>query len=394
MNSSAPAGGRTPDFELARDDALYRLQQRIGLIPSDGAGLVRRAVFWSLVGWLPIALWAVYVNRTWPGAVAEPLLAHFGVQARLLVAVPLLILAEGPASALTARLLKHFVESGIVPPGSREAFSIAVMKTLRLRDAVWPWVVVLAISVALGTYSQIVAHTHEVNWAEAGAAESIGFGGLWYLYVGRSIYLTLVLGWIWRIALLASLLWRIARLDLSLVPTHPDRAGGLGFLERLPGVFAPLAFAVSTVLASRWGHDAIYHGLTLNSVRVEMTVFIVACVLVFALPLLAFTGPLKSAKKRALMEYGALVGRHGRLVHERWIEGRKLDEQPILDAPELGPVADTAAIYGAVKSMRTVPLGKSSVLPVVLAAAIPMLAVLSLQVPVKAILKQLLHAIL
>jgi hypothetical protein len=125
-----------------------------------------------------------------------------------------------------------------------------------------------------------------------------------------------------------------------------------------------------------------------------MTVFIVACVLVFALPLLAFTGPLKSAKKRALMEYGALVGRHGRLVHERWIEGRKLDEQPILDAPELGPVADTAAIYGAVKSMRTVPLGKSSVLPVVLAAAIPMLAVLSLQVPVKAILKQLLHAIL
>jgi hypothetical protein len=51
MNTSAPASAGTPDFELARDDALYRLQQRIGLmIPRSGRGLVRRAVFWSMVG--------------------------------------------------------------------------------------------------------------------------------------------------------------------------------------------------------------------------------------------------------------------------------------------------------------------------------------------------------
>ncbi len=50
MKTSAPASARTPSFELARDDLLYRLQQRIGLIPRGGAGLARRAVFWSLVG--------------------------------------------------------------------------------------------------------------------------------------------------------------------------------------------------------------------------------------------------------------------------------------------------------------------------------------------------------
>jgi hypothetical protein len=394
MNTPERSRSQTPEFELARGDLLYRVQRRIGLIPIGGMGLARRAVFWSMIGWLPIALWAVYASRAWSGAVAEPLLVHFGVHARLLVAVPLLILAEGPASALTARLLRHFVESGIIPPRSSRAFSVAVGKSLRLRDAAWPWLVVLGASLALGTYSQVIEHTHEISWSETGTAQGIGFGGLWYLYVGRSIYLTLVLGWLWRIGLLASLLWRVARLDLSLVPTHSDRTGGLGFLERLPVTFAPLAFAVSIVLASRLGHDAVYHGLVLTSMGVGMVAFVALCLLVFLSPMLAFAGPLKRAKEKALLEYGALVGRHGRLVHERWIEGREIGEQPLLVAPELGPVADTAAIYEAVKSMRTLPIGKSSVLPVLFAAAVPMLAVLALQVPVKEIAAQLLKAIL
>ena len=239
--------------------------------------------------------------------------------------------------------------------------------------------------IAIVTISEVVVHPHEVDWAQSGpAAQGPGFGGLWYLYVGRSIFLTLLFGWLWRIVLVTVLMWRVARLELSLVPTHPDRAAGLGFLERLPGVFAPLAFAVGAVLASRWAHDAVYHGLSLPSLKMEMIGFVVLCVVVFALPLFAFHAPLKRAKKQALIDYSELVGRHGRLVHKRWIEGREVGQPPILEAPELGPVADTAAMYDAVKSMRSVPLGKNSVLPVALAAALPIIAVLALQLPVKA----------
>lgn len=382
-----------PDFDLTRGDVLFRLQRSIGLIPAVGSGLLRRALFWAAVGWLPIAVWAVATQRALPGASAEPLLAHFGVHARLLVAVPLLILAEGPAGALTARLLRHFVDAGIVPASGRAEFALAVRSAVRRRDAIWPWLAILAVALALGTYSQAVARAHDVEWA-AGASDSLGFGGLWYLYVGRTMFLTLTLGWVWRVGLLATLLARIARMDLSLVPTHPDRAGGLGFLERLPAVFAPLALAVSVVLASRWGHDAVYHGLTLTSVKVEMIIFIGLCAVVFCLPLLAFRRPLKRAKQRALLEYGALVGQHGRLVHARWIEGRAIGEQPLLSAPELGPAADTAAIYQSVQSMRTLPVGKASLLPVLAAAAVPMLAVMALQVPMADILKRLLHAVL
>ncbi len=385
----------TVDFSLVRGDLLFRLQRSVGLIPADGLGLARRAVFWSLLGWLPVALWALYLGRVLPGGFPEPLLSHYGIHARLLVAVPLLILAEGPAHALVQGMLRHFVESGIVPVSQRTQFDAAVRRAGQLRDATLPWMAIAAIVLAVVTISDVVFHPHEVDWASAGTGgQGPGFGGLWYLYVGRSVFYTLVLAWLWRVVLLSYLLWRVARLDLSLVPTHPDKAAGLGFLDRLPGGFAPLALALGCVLASRWAHDAVHHGLTLVSLKVEMIGFVVLCVILFALPLLAFRGPLKRAKKQALLDYGELVGRHGRLVHERWIEGRQIGQPPILEAPELGPVADTAAMYDAVRSMRSMPLGKNSVLPVALAAALPMVAVLALQMPVKELARTLLKAIL
>jgi hypothetical protein len=66
----------------------------------------------------------------------------------------------------------------------------------------------------------------------------------------------------------------------------------------------------------------------------------------------------------------------------------------ILNAPELGPVADTVSLYEAVKAMRVVPLGKASVAPILLAAAAPMLVVLAIEVPVKDILKMLMKALI
>lgn len=384
-----------PAFELSlvRGDLLFRVQRRIGLIPRGGLGLGRRAVFWSLVAWLPIALWAGYAGRALPGETAEPLLAHFGIHARFLVAVPLLILAEGPAHALASWLLPYFVQSGVVPQGELAKFRAVIAATAKLRDATLPWIVMVGVVVAFATTSEIVHHSHEIDWAEGDGAGRWGFGALWYLYVGRFIFLTLVLGWLWRLVLVFLLLWRIGRLDLSIVPTHPDRTGGLGFLQRLPMIFAPVALAIGVVLASQWAHDAVYHGLVLQSTRVEMVAFVVLVLVVFLLPLAAFAGPLKRAKKQALLDYGALVGRHGRLVGERWIEGKTLADDALLNAPELGPVVDIAAAYDAVKAMRTLPIGKSAIVPIAAAAAAPMLAVLAIQVPVGELLLKLLKAL-
>jgi hypothetical protein len=110
--------------------------------------------------------------------------------------------------------------------------------------------------------------------------------------------------------------------------------------------------------------------------------------------MLMFAGVLRATKRQALLDYGALVGRHGRLVQRRWIQGLPVTDDAVLGAPEIGPVADTIALFGAVRDMRTLPMGKSSLAPLVLAALIPMLVVLAIQIPVKDILRTLVTAVL
>ena len=382
---------------LVRGDILYRLQRRVGLIPADGLGIVRRVVFWSLFAWLPIAIWGWYTGRAFsPAVVQEPLLGHFGIHVRFLVAVPLFILAEATAHGLTTKLLPYFVHSGTVPETEVDRFREALAGIVKLLGATRPWVGFLALIVVFLTVSDIVHQSHEIVWATGGDAAVLnrGFGALWFLYVGRLIYLTLMLGWLWRIVLLLLLFRRIAKLSLVIVPTHPDRAGGLGFLERFPKAFAPVVGAAGAVLASRMAHDVLYHGVSVHSLGLPMIAFVVTAVVICLSPLLVFAGPLVKARKQALLDYGALVSRHGRLVSERWIAGVDVKDDAILNAPELGPVADTVSLYQAVKAMRTVPLGKASVAPIVLAAAAPMIIVLAIQVPVKDILNILMKVVI
>ena len=380
-----------PEFSLVRGDFFFRLQRRLGLIPATGLGLARRALFWSLFSWLPIAVWAALFGPGIAGA-GEPLMAHFAIHARLLLAVPLLILAEAGAHKRSTRLLPAFVESGAVPPSALARLQAVVAATSRLRDATLPGIVVLGIVAAITTTSQIVSQVHEIEWAAPARSGGLGFGAYWYLYVGRSVFLVMLFVWIWRLVVLGVLLRRIAKLDLALVPTHPDRTGGLALLEQVPAAFAPVVLALGVVVAARWIHDAIYHQLAIGSIRVPMIAFVVITVVLFLLPLGAFIGPLARAKRRALHDYGVLVARHGRLVHQRWIEGKPTQDD-LLDAPEIGPVADTAAIYQAVRAMRPVPVTAAAILPLALAAALPMIAVLSVYMPIKEILAKLLKAV-
>lgn len=131
------------------------------------------------------------------------------------------------------------------------------------------------------------------------AEGGLGFGGWWFAYVVLPIFLALLLGWLWRLALVALWMARVGRLELSLVPTHPDHVGGLGFLEKLPWAFSLVSFALSAMLASRWAHDVVYHGTTLDSLKLPVIAFVVLWSLLLLLPLLALMPALAAARRNA-----------------------------------------------------------------------------------------------
>lgn len=392
-----PSADTSLEISLIRDDLPFRLQRRVGLIPERGLGTARRALFFALLTWLPIVLWAGYMHRILPGTVDEPLLRHFGVHVRFLIAVPLFILGEGMLHKLSTTLIPYFLTSGLVRETQRQEFVDIIGHILRLRNRTLPWVAIAGIVLAITVLEPASAESHlghEVSWAEEGAPGRLGFGGWWFMYVSRPVFSALLAAWLWRLVLVFLLLRRISRLDLALVPTHPDGAGGLGFLERLPTAFSLFSFAVSAVLSSRLAHSVVYHGVGVQSLKGVFAVFLIVILAICIAPLLSFIGPLAAAKRQALLEYGALIGEHGRLVRRRWILGETDLDDRVLQAPELGPVADTLTLYEAVKKMRVAPVGKPALLAVAVPALIPILGVLSIQIPIKDLLKQIVGTLL
>jgi len=382
----------TGELSLIRNDLLMRAQRAIGLVPADGLGVARRAVALALVTWLPIAIWAALEGRALRGAVAEPLASHFGIHVRCLVAIPLLVLAEGMSHAVTRRLLPQFARAGLVAESERGRFVEVLAGVARLRDRTTPWIVLAGLLATILLVTPEPAANHELVWAGE-PRTGFGFGGFWFTWVTRPIFTTLLLAWLWRLVLVFLLCARLAKLDLSLSPTHADGAGGLGFLETLPFAFSPVVLALSVVLASRWSHDVLYHQVHVDALRMPMIAFGVACLVLFLAPLLPWQRVLAATKRKAELEYGALVAEHGRLVRRRWIERAPVADDALLSAPEIGPVADTFPLYEAVRKMKIVPIGRRSLIAILLPAALPQIGVLGIEIPVKDLLLGLLKTL-
>ena len=95
-------------------------------------------------------------------------------------------------------------------------------------------------------------------------------------------------------------------------------------------------------------------------------------------------------RKFATLEYAALAAEQGRLVRRRWILREKVADDPVLDASEIGPVADMNAMYDAVDSISVVPLIKAAIGAILLPIAIPMLAMAAIKVPIGQLLLKVL----
>jgi hypothetical protein len=380
------------EFSLIHGDLPSRIQQRLGLMPVVGLRVGRRAFGLALASWLPI--WA----GTWIfdggsfGATGEPLAVQYDIHVRCLVALPMLIIAEQTLDTMFARCLRQLQKSQIVP---RDKLETLLHKVAALRDCTLPWVCIIALSVtwSLDTRLHEEFGLHDQS-SPLGAAQRARVGTLWYAWVVVPVFSTLLLGWLWRLALWAYALICLSRLPMMLVPTHPDGAFGLGFLERAPFAFAPLLFGVSSVLGANWAHQMLIHNQALLTFRGPALIFVTIAMLPVLLPLLAFAAPLYRAKVDALPDYAALVGEHGRKVRQRWVLQQEPREASLLHAPELGALADTLVLFERVTTARVVPIGKSTLVVLGISLGLPLLAAALCRVPLLDVLRELQHILM
>ena len=383
-------------FSPVQGGPFRRIRKALGLVPEKGRGLARRVVALVAFAWLPVVVGALIAGQALGSGTADPLLRHFGVHARFLIAIPLLIFGEALMERIIPPMLRHFVTSGLVDGRSIPQFREALAAATRLRDSIWGPIFVLAVIAAVVVGSSVAANPgDEMAWtvAHSDGRSSFGFAGWWFTFVSRPIFAGLLTIWIWRMIALWLLIWKLSRFDLRLVASHPDGVGGLGFLEGSAMASVPLTLAISTVLAGRWAHEVLYHGVHVESLKPLAIAFLAVMLILFNGPLLIVARNIRAFKRTKLLEYSALVGNHGDLVYRKWIRNQDIGEPDLLNAPELGPTVDISSIYESVAKMRFAPIGKASVVPIVVGCLLPILPVFAIEIPIKQMLLSLAGAL-
>jgi hypothetical protein len=326
------------------------------------------------------------------GGHAEPLSAVLMVHVRCMVMIPALIAGNKVARFYLLWILSQFHDSGLLAGEAGAERLRAILREYHaLRDMRLALVVIVVLAFLPATTGWLgVKEIDAMAWARLPDG-SVGAVGLWYGFVVKPLSAILMMFWIWRLWILLLLLCaRLSRLPLAFAPTHPDGAGGLGFVADLPLFQAPLLFALSSVACSGLAEGILAGEFSLHKQPYVLVVLVVVLVAAALAPLLPFMRTVRNMAYDAWDDYHGLLVRHGQMVHERWIEGREVtDEKGLLEAPEIGPVADVGALFERVDAIDPVMISRGTVIVLVAVTAAPVVPLVLIEYPVIEIVKML-----
>jgi hypothetical protein len=297
---------------------------------------------------------------------------------------------------LIAEAAEHFITSGVVGEKDYRAFDHAVEQGLHSRDSGVAEIVLLVLSYILTIASFLATAVHVSTWSDlrTGTHSSLTPAGWWLVLFCIPLFHFLVLRWIWRIFLWFQFLNRISKLDLHLYPTHPDKAGGLGFVGETQRIFSIFLFSYSIGAAGVIANDIVYDKVPLSYFAPAIAAYVGIALILLLGPLVVFTGRLLKTKHLGLRQYGTLATDYTGSFHQKWIGDGSPGREPLLGTADIQSLADLGNSYAFVENMNVVPISPRTPLQLALASLLPLTPLLLTIMPAKDIGKLLLKVIM
>jgi hypothetical protein len=391
------SGGSFPrdpgDFSLVLGGPIFQLLRRSHLT-NDALELAHhRIIVISLFSWLPLVVLSALEGKML-GGIAVPFLLDAEVHVRFLVVIPLLISAELVVHRRMRFVVKQFLERHLIPESAMARFDAAIASVFRLRNSVLAEVLLFAFVYVFGI---LIVWRHYIaldtaTWYATPSVDGskLSLAGMWFGYVSLPIFQFLLCRWYFRLFIWTRFLWQVSRIDLRLMPAHPDRVGGLGFLSDTVYAFIPLLIAHGALLAGLI-FDRIYHlGAKLPDFMLESLVLVIFLMCAVLGPLLVFAPQLARAKRMGFREYGTLAERYVREFDGKWLRGGAPADEPLLGSGDLQSLADLGNSFEVVRTMRIAPFTKETILQLAAATVAPVAPLLLTMMPLEELLKKLL----
>jgi hypothetical protein len=362
------------NFSLMRGGAVHRFLSWSGALRPRLSLSKLIAFLIVAIAFLPLAASASLDGTLWGYGkrVDIPLMVDYGLLFRLLGALPLLILAAPLSDQLLRSAIRQFSRGGFVRKDEQGKFQHILDRAERLRDAWLPEVLALLFAFApLSSSPHMPELGHLSSWAGDGRGAT-SWAGDWFNHVSAPLFRFVAMLWFWRFLLWVWMLWRFSRLQLDLRAPHPDGAGGLGFLGTAQVRFSSLAVAGSLLVCGACINHLLYTGASIKSLQLLLGGYVVGASALLLAPLLLMAPPLIRAKRHALSKYGILGHRAVSQFEQRWKRGAPADNSSLIDSGTPSALADFSAVYGTVAGMSVMPVSRSNLISMLLAAAVPL----------------------
>jgi hypothetical protein len=392
MSSNPGVQSREQEAELSliRGGPFYRAQLATGLIRPNEWNHARRVMFAIALGWVPLVL----ITALFQPKALFSLLSDYRVCARMLIAVPVLLVGQWLMESRFQMIVRHIREASLLGHTDITRLENTIADLQILRDSVFPEIAVLVL-LMVHTITSFKGLVDATPWLAYGAEPNLHLtpAGWYAVLVSASLFQFLLGVGLWKWLLWALFAFRLSRLDLKLVPTHPDGHGGLGFLGLTPVAFAPIVFATSAVIGATWRREIVVHGAELTGFRLPAIVLAALAALVALGPLAFFVPRLAALRRQGIFEYGTLGQLHSVEFHEKWIEGRSGHESEFLRAPDSSRLAHYGQSYEKIQQLRPFPADRGALIALGVSLVLPMLPVILAVFPLAVVLKSLLEAL-
>lgn len=382
------------DFSLFLGGPLFQLLQRAHLAGETPSLVRRRIVALVVLTWVPLLVLSIVAGHAWGTSVRLTFLRDVQLHVRLLVALPLLLAAEVVADERMRPLLRQFIDRGLVPEAERGKLDAAAASATRLRDSSVAELLLLAFVyvVGMGLLWRTHAGLYVTSWFGVSVEGRLqpSLAGWWNGLVSLPVFQFLLLRWYYRLAILARFLWQVSRLDLRIVPTHPDRCGGLGFLAMESSAFAPLLVAQGAMVAGAIADRILFAGARLTDFKLEIALMFSFMLFAILGPTLVFSTRMAAAKRACLLDYGGLSQRYVDAFDRKWLHGGAPPGEPLLGSADIQSLADLGNSFEIARKMRLVPFTIETVVQLALAAVLPVAPLLLTMISLEDLLVRLL----
>lgn len=362
----------------------HGLLTRLGLRRASRRSYVTAAATAALIAWFPLLLLTFLQDGLTSNHLCRAFLADAAAHTRFLIVVPLLLIADLICTPRLGLIVQEFNDGGLIREQDRAKYQAAVASTAHLVRSRMAEVTIILLSYALVawlSYTLPADRVPEWYWSDTSSVALYPWAVWWHSLVSLPLVFALLLGWLWRLIVWTRFLVLMTRLDLRLVASHPDHAGGLGFVGTSLRMYAIVAVAFSAFIAGPVAKRVLVDGIQSTIASIEIAAAIALVAMLFTLPLLVLAPSLRATWWNGRAAYQGLARRMGDAFEIKWFAcGRKHDAEA-LKSSDFSALTDFYAVAANVDAMRFVPVDLKSFAVLVLGAATPFLVIAALMVP-------------